>query len=157
MDAVHLSKFIIAKCDNAGDLLTNKKLQKLLYYIEAWALVHMGSIIDDDFEAWVHGPVIPSVYQEYKKFGYSPIRITYPGDMDSTAYLAHFNIDPQYVTLIEQVLQKYGGLSSYQLEHLSHRELPWVEARQNLSPVDNCSTLISKATIKDYYTSLIAN
>lgn len=50
MTALDLSTYIIAKYDNVGDLVTNKKLQKILYYIKAWGLVYFkDGVIDDDF------------------------------------------------------------------------------------------------------------
>jgi uncharacterized phage-associated protein len=160
MEATKISKYIIAKYDNVGDLITNKKLQKLLYYIEAWSLVHLDSLIDEDFEAWVHGPVIPSLYQEYKHFSYSPIVLKYEKDIDSSKYIKSFEIESKlnqsYFTLIDAVLNKYGILSSRELELLSHSENPWLTIRKNLSPIDNCSDIISKKMIKEYYSSLIS-
>ena len=52
----------------------NLKLQKLVYYAQAWHLALRDvPLFEEDFEAWVHGPVIPALYQEYKKFGWRPI------------------------------------------------------------------------------------
>ena len=80
MEATALAKYLIARSDNVGDLIANKKLQKLLYYTKAWGLVYFADgIIDDQFEAWVHGPVCPSVYVEYKPFGYKPLSVDYQG------------------------------------------------------------------------------
>ena len=60
-----------------GDLITNLKLQKLLYYAQAWHLAHFGSpLFSDDIEAWQYGPVIKSIYQKYSKFGNQPIKVT---------------------------------------------------------------------------------
>lgn len=160
MKAIEFSKYIIAKHDNVGDLLTNKKLQKLLYYIEAWSLVHLDSIIDDEFEAWVHGPVIPSVYKEYKNFSYSPIIIEYSENSDSSKFIKTFEDENKryesHFPLIDAVLNKYGRLSSRDLELLSHSETPWLRARKNLSPIDNCSEIIDKKIIKEFYSSLIS-
>lgn len=77
MEALTLAPYIIAKAYAAGDGITNKKLQKLLYYVKAWGLVYFtDGIIDDDFEAWAHGPVCPNVYTAYKEFGYNNIIAT---------------------------------------------------------------------------------
>jgi uncharacterized phage-associated protein len=160
MEATKIAKYIIAKYDNVGDLLTNKKLQKLLYYIEAWSLVHINSIIDEEFEAWVHGPVIPSVYQEYKKFSYSSIFIEYEDGLDSSKFIKAFESENQkyesHFSLIEAVLNKYGSLSSRDLELLSHSEKPWIITRKNFSPIDNCSEIIDKTLIREFYSSLIS-
>ena len=51
--------------------MTHKKLQKLCYYAKAWYLALKDeNLIDDDFEAWVHGAVQPNLYQEYKVYGF---------------------------------------------------------------------------------------
>lgn len=157
MKAVDLSKYVIGKFDNVGDLISNKKLQKLLYYIEAWSLVYTESIIDDDFEAWIHGPVIPVVYHEYKSFGYSPIQIDYSVDKDSSKLLKNFknasNLEERHFDLIDAVIEKYGVLTSHELEMLSHSEKPWIETRKELSPFDHCSNVIDKALMKEFYSS----
>jgi uncharacterized phage-associated protein len=159
MKAIEISRYVIAKFDNVGDLITNKKLQKLLYYIEAWSLVHLDSIIDEEFEAWVHGPVIRNVYQEYKKHGYAPIVMDY-GKSDSSKFIKKFikesKIDENHIELIDSVLEKYGVLSSMELELLSHSEKPWIDARGKCSPVDHCSKNINKDLMKSFYSSLIA-
>lgn len=158
MKAAEISKYVIAKFDFYGDLLTNKKLQKLLYYIEAWSLVYINSIIDEDFEAWVHGPVIPDIYHKYKEFGYSPIKLDYNA-LKAEEYISKLtkenNIRKNQIKLIDSVLKTYGVLSSYELEMLSHSEEPWIKARKNYAPIDNCTEIIDKEAIKTYYKSLL--
>ncbi len=160
MKALKLSEYIIAKFDESGDLLTNKKLQKLLYYVEAWSLVHLDSIIDEDFEAWIHGPVIPDVYHEYKKFSYAPISNNYMTGKNASEFVVEFeetNTNFQkYFELIDNVLNKYGILSSRELELLSHNEKPWIKARGNAGAVENSNTIISKSDMKLFYRSLIS-
>ena len=160
MEAIKLSKYIISKFDDTGDLLTNKKLQKLLYYIESWSLVHLESIVDEDFEAWIHGPVIPLVYHEYKKFSYSPIALLYEKKIDASEYIIQFENEHKslrkHFELIDNVLNKYGILTSRELEFLSHTESPWLEARGTSKILDNCSTIISKESMRNYYSSLIS-
>ena len=63
IDSIILSKFIIDKLD----VVSHLKVQKLLYYINAWHMVYFNDpIIEDDFEAWVHGPVSRKVYSNLK-------------------------------------------------------------------------------------------
>lgn len=155
MDAATLARYVIAYNDNHGELITNKKLQKILYYIKVWGLVYFDDgIIDDDFEAWIHGPVCVVVYNQYKKFGYKPISQEYANGSSSTL-LKEFRIqqkDQNKVDLIDAVIIKYGSLSSFQLELLSHSEKPWIEAREGLSPIDTGHSIINVQTIKDFYT-----
>jgi len=145
--------------DHLGDPITNKKLQKLLYYIEAWALVYVNSMIKEDFQAWVHGPVIPSVYREYKQFGYQQISIHYDCGESSidrcNSLKKSINLQEDQWSLITSVLNQYGSMSSFQLERLSHSEKPWIDARGIAEPLESCSTVIDKKSMKTYFSSLI--
>lgn len=160
MKAQLISDFILTYFDNKGDLITNKKLQKLLYYIEAWNLVHFSSIIDEDFEAWVHGPVIPSVYHEFKEFGYSPLKNNfYESNETSSQRLKRISksesFKPGQYDLCTEVLDKYGALASFQLELLSHSEAPWQQAREGLNPISHSTNIINKGLMKNFYSSML--
>jgi len=159
MKALTVADIIVTYFDTKGDLITNKKLQKLLYYVEAWNLVYHKSLIDDDFEAWVNGAVVPSVYREFKKFGYSAIETGYKKGETATKKLDRlFNetdISKKHKEILEGVLDKYGALASYQLESLCHSEKPWQEARKGLKPFEPSSNVIDKKVMKKYYSSLV--
>lgn len=157
MKGLELTSYIIAYFDNVGDLVTNKRLQKLLYYIKAWGLVYFeDGVIDDEFEAWVHGPVSPDVYRSYKIFGYNPIKLDYKG-VSSSEYLEKYKKDhsslSEKLEMVDAVLQKYGQLTSLNLELLSHSETPWIEARVGLSPIENSSNKIKDDVMKEYYSN----
>lgn len=160
MKASDVAKYLIAKSDNVGDLITNKKLQKLLYYIKAWGLVYFkDGIIDDPFEAWVHGPVCRSVYFEYKEFGYKPLSLEYNG-ISSSEYIKKFEeengkteTDRDKIELINAVFSKYSVHSSLELELLSHSETPWMDARSGLSPVETGNNIISEESMLSFYSS----
>ncbi len=56
--------------DGGGDLLTNMKLQKLLYYEQGFHLAYFNQpLFNEAIEAWQYGPVVPLVYEHYKSFG----------------------------------------------------------------------------------------
>lgn len=159
MKAIEVANYIIAKSDNVGDLITNKKLQKILYYIKAWGLVYFPEgVIDDEFEAWVHGPVCRNVYNNFQKFGYNPLKIDYPDRCSSSDYIKRFKEEhgtnaneSDKIDMIDAVFRKYGQLTSLELELLTHSELPWKNARGNISPIDRCTNVISEKDMKDYY------
>lgn len=161
MKGYDLAAYVITHHENKGDFISNKKLQKLLYYLEAWSLVYFGSMIEDDFEAWVHGPVIPNVYGSFKHFGASPIIMDFPKETSLSDKLIEyekvFGIDKEKKELIETVLLKYGAMSSFQLELLSHSEPPWLSARGNLPAHVSCAVKIDKELMKNYYKSLLDN
>ncbi|MBK8243264.1 MAG: DUF4065 domain-containing protein [Saprospiraceae bacterium] len=159
MKALEVSNIILTHFDYIGDLITNKKLQKLLYYVEAWSLVYHSSLIEEDFEAWVHGPVIPEVYQQFKSFGYSAIKNEYSDGQTASDKMRNLlkssNLEKEQKDLIFAVLHKYSSLTSFQLESLSHSEQPWLEARKGLMDFDHSSVLIDKRLMKSYYSSLV--
>lgn len=161
MTAIDLSKYIIAFFDSKGDLITNKKLQKLLYYSQAWSLAIFGDpIFDEQPQAWKHGPVYVTVYQYFKNFGYNPvaIKVDYAlSNMDADTWMASFkesNLNERTGELIDEVLLKYGSKSAFELEILSHRERPWLERREGLDDFDASARVISFESMRDYYSSL---
>lgn len=158
MKAQDIAEYIVSFSHSKGDPLTNKKLQKLLYYVEAWNLVYFGQIVDENFEAWVHGPVVPYVYGNFKKFVYSPIEMNYGGvtaSVFNSTIAEKIGITGQIKDLTDQVIYKYGALSSFELEMLSHSEQPWLVARGDLPPTVQSNAIIDRELMKSYYSSLI--
>ena len=157
MDALTLSPYIIAKSNLAGDGITNKKLQKLLYYVKAWGLVYFDDgVLSDEFEAWAHGPVCPIVYQAYKQYGFSLIE-TDMTEKTAMAFVANFRKRQvasglsDKMDLVDAVLDKYGQITSLQLELLTHQEEPWIEARKGLGPIENSNRVISEESMRKFY------
>ncbi|MDT2255436.1 DUF4065 domain-containing protein [Paenibacillus larvae] len=61
-----------------------QKLQKLCYYAYSFYLaIYEKKLFDDNFEAWVHGPVNPQLYTEYREYGWQeiPQEINYPNSI----------------------------------------------------------------------------
>ncbi len=126
--------------------MSNKKLQKMCYYAKAWHLaLGDGNIIDDTFEAWVHGPVNPDLYNKYKDYGFNSI----------PKYENKASLPVDIVAFAEKVYEAYGHLDAYDLECLSHSEPPWKEARGNLNPWEGCQTIISESSMENYYRSIM--
>jgi len=66
--------FLLLVDEDAGDIMTNLRLQKLVYYAQAWHLAILDEeLFEDDCEAWVHGPVIYGLYKTYEGFNWNPI------------------------------------------------------------------------------------
>lgn len=158
MKAKDLGHIITDYVNSKGDTVSPKKLQKLVFYVEAWHLVHLNeNLIDEDFEAWVHGPVVPELYRELKKFGYNNIAII-NDELDTASdrinkVASKNGLSDDQMELIYSVLNNYGNLTSFELEMLTHSEEPWINARGNCAPHDRCNTIIQKEFIKSYYSS----
>ncbi|MGH3546370.1 MAG: Panacea domain-containing protein [Mycobacteriales bacterium] len=124
------------------------KLQKLVYYSQAWHLVwEERPLFPDPVEAWANGPVVPSLYQQHRgKF------IVGQGD---------FSGDPTVLSedersSIDAVLRFYGDKSAHWLSELSHRERPWAEAREaaGLGPGERGGAVIPQASMAEFYDGL---
>jgi len=69
------ARWFINRADRlAGDDMTHLKLQKLIYFAQAWHLANTGEpLFREDMQAWTHGPVVPSVWHAYKQYQWEPI------------------------------------------------------------------------------------
>lgn len=158
MKATALGHIITDYVNSKGVSVSPKKLQKLVYYVEAWHLVHFDfALIDENFEAWVHGPVVPELYQDLKQFGYNDIQII-NNELDTSEKRIEKvandnNITEDQIELIYSVLNKYGILSSFELEMLTHSEQPWIEARKGFPPHERCTNIIGKDRMKEFYSA----
>lgn len=141
--------YVISSVIEAGESLNNLKLQKLLYYVQAWHLVFENSpLIDEKFEAWVHGPVSREVFSRFasEKSLYSDVLI---GDVRPDFTPA--SLTDSQREHIDRVLSVYAKFSGSQLEEMTHREDPWVKARNGCEPWERCSVPIDENLMKEYY------
>ena len=152
LDVNKVTNLIASKFVADSGPLSVLKLHKLLYYVEAWYLVFFNEkLFDDDFEAWVHGPVCRKIFERFRnKTMYSDVL---QRDLSIVNKDNIVNFD-QVNSHIENVLNTYGDFSGPQLEMLTHREDPWIKARGTLAPSEPCSAVISKESMKDYYSHL---
>lgn len=145
---IDIANWFLAAIDrDAGDSITHLKLQKLVYYAQAWALVLIeDELFVEDFQAWVHGPVLPSLYHIFNGYGWQALP-------EPTDELIEFRADVRDVLI--DVYNNYGGLHAKRLEELTHQEPPWQNARRGLAPEQNSNRIVRKADMAAYYTSLL--
>lgn len=116
--------FLALECEDAGDTMSNLKLQKLLYYAQGYHLaVHGEPLFDDPIEAWQHGPVVPSVYHEFKEYGGSSLPC--PVDFERDLY------QDDVQQLLDETYAVYGQFSAWKLRDMTHDESPWRETPAN--------------------------
>lgn len=136
-----VAAYIVAKLGP----LDAMKLQKLVYYSEAWHLAWDGeSIFPDPIEAWANGPVIPSLWRRHR--GQFMVNSWSSGDQNELTASEKETIDV--------VLEFYSGFSGQQLGQRTHEERPWQEARGSLPPGASCSNQLDRTVMQDYYGSL---
>ncbi len=121
------------------------KLQKLVYYSQAWNLVWKDShLFREEIEAWANGPVCPELYNKHRG-QFSIDRII---DGDSSRLTA----DQKHT--IDTIVEFYGKYSGQQLSDLTHSEKPWIDARSGLSLTERGNRTISLESMSEYYSSL---
>ena len=102
-------------------------------------------LTDTTFEAWIHGPVSPVLYDKFKSFGYHKIKL-------AGGYVSR--VAEEDLELLESVWETYGDHTGNALEALSHTDQPWIEARVGYGPTERCNVPISAESMKKYYASI---
>ena len=126
----------IATDEEGAEYISNLKLQKLLYYAQgAFLAVTNEPLFDDNIVAWLHGPVVESVYHQYKANGAQGI--PFDEDFDFSEFT------PEENELLTEVYDVFGQYSALKLRNMTHEETPWKETKQN--------DIIPLQIIKDYF------
>lgn len=126
---------------DAGEAVTHLKLQKLVYYAEAWFLANFDRpLTTGDYEAWAHGPVIKGLYAKYRPYGWEAL----PPE-------AGENPSENVEDFLMAVFDEYGQFSAKRLERMTHEETPWKSARQSLPPEAASNVIIPKIEIRNFY------
>ncbi|MBB1295579.1 MULTISPECIES: Panacea domain-containing protein [Pseudoalteromonas] len=123
------------------------KLQKLVYYSQAWSLVwDEEELFSEDFEAWANGPVLRTVYEQHRGMFKVKSDTFSKGDPK--------NLTEDQIDTIDSVLKFYGDKSAQWLSNLTHKESPWKDARAGLNAMDSSNEAISKGSMEEYYSAL---
>ena len=124
--------------------MTTMKLQKLVYYCQAWSLVwDEAPIFDEPIEAWANGPVVRELFERHR--GQFEVA-TVEGDCKKLTKAQR--------ETVQGVLQHYGNKSSQWLSDLTHLEQPWKDARANIPESVRGKSCISHGAMADYYGNL---
>ena len=122
------------------------KLQKLVYYSQAWHLVwESRPLFRAQIEAWANGPVVPALYKKHK--GQYEMSAWPEGNLKA--------LDKSETSTIDAVLEFYGDKAGHVLSALTHREPPWQDARRGLAPGERGQSVISWESMSGYYGSLV--
>jgi uncharacterized phage-associated protein len=141
--------YIILMCRSGGEHLNLLKLQKLLYYAQAWNLAFFEKpLFDGKFQAWVHGPVNREIYDRFSnaKTLYSEVDVT-----DITPDFDPEKIPEDVRLHINNVLEVYAPFSGSDLEAQAHDEEPWIIARGDCRPTQRCENELDERLMGEYY------
>lgn len=142
-----VADYFIRFAHDVGDPITNLKLQKLLYFAQAWYLaLHGERLIPADFQAWVHGPVCYPLYQRLRRYQWNPISESVQAP----------DLPPEVESHLREIMEVYGGYSAWDLERLTHSEQPWQNARGGLPADEPSSAIIADDDMRRFYAARAA-
>jgi uncharacterized phage-associated protein len=140
--SVHdVANYIIGKLGPTSAM----KLEKLVYYSQAWSLVWEGRpLFGARIEAWASGPVVRELYRNHR------------GEFSITSwpYGNGSRLAAKERETVDAVLKFYGDKSPFWLSELTHSEAPWIDARRGLAPGERGANEITLAAMAEYYSSL---
>jgi uncharacterized phage-associated protein len=145
VSALKLADYLLYKGQAEGVEITPKKLQKLLYYVQAWsAAINDKKVFEDRIEAWIHGPAIKEVYAAFQQFGGKPI-------LKEVAESAINEIPQEVRDFVDKVWSVYSGFDGNYLEYLTHSEDPWKDARKGIEPYISSDNEITYESMRSFY------
>ncbi|ARR02227.1 DUF4065 domain protein [Campylobacter vicugnae] len=148
IDTAKLTLALLKNSDNDIVEYTSRlKLLKLLYYIQGYHLAMFNApLFKDKMEAWLHGPVVPSVYQWVKNLTDEKLQDEAMNDKQMGA----LNLHPQQTKLISEVLNIYNKYSAYGLRDKTHTEMPWLSVYEK-----DKNNEITQDSLKNFFIPLV--
>lgn len=151
-----IADFVLLYCFENGISISPLKLQKLLYYIQAWHLVYFDKqlLFEEKPQAWVNGPVYPTIYNRFKGIlRYSELNKENTGLSSTTLEDKQqiLDLDKEQYEFLNSIFHHYGMMEHDRLVFLTHAELPWSEKRDGLMPFEPSDNEISFETMFNYY------
>lgn len=151
ISAIDTAKLTLALLKNSDDDIveytSRLKLLKLLYYIQGYHLAMFDApLFKDKMEAWLHGPVVPSVYQWVKNLTDEKLQNEAMDDEQMGA----LNLHPQQTKLISEVLNIYNKYSAYGLRDKTHTEMPWLSVYEQ-----GKNNEITQDSLKNFFIPLV--
>ena len=153
--ALDVARYIIQYSNDRNYGVSNLRLQKLLYFVQAVSLAYSDQgCFEDEIEAWELGPVVPAVYREYKCYGNGSIPtsdiLVADGGNIWEVRREKFNKDvlpKKTQEVVRQIVERFSQRSTTGLVDLTHNQRPWMDAHSRGEKV------ITRESIKEYFWS----
>lgn len=144
VSALDVAKYIL-KSQPAP--VTTMKLQKLVYYSQAWHLAWTGKpLFSEEIQAWANGPVVYELFRAHRgKYSISCDQLN-AGDPST--------LNQAQKSVVDAVVGSYDKLTASQLSMLTHAEDPWKVARGSAGPGENSSSPIDRTVMRKFYSAL---
>lgn len=142
VSALDVAQYLLSLQDeDAGDTISNLKLQKLLYYSQGYYLAMYGvPLFSEKIRKWQHGPVVREVYQRYKEYGSQAIPA--PEDPDFG------RLDDDQKEFVREIYKVFGQFSAWKLRNMTHNEAPWQDASMD--------GVISHHSMREYFADYVS-
>lgn len=128
--------FLSKADEDAGDAVTNLKLQKLVFYAQGYFLaIYDRPFFKEAIEAWQHGPVCPTLYKKPKVHGAQAIPA--PESFDLTKFSS------QEIELLDDVYDAYGLEAAENGLRRAVVEAPARRVRRNVRILPGSSSRLS--------------
>ena len=136
-----IAEYFLLLAKEQGEAITPLKMQKLIYFAHGWNLAIQGvPLVNEDVKAWPYGPVIPSIYAAYKKYG----RLAIPADKECEKIDEGLQGDTSTTTILNKVWDVYRKFTAFQLSNMTHEPgTPWQKT--------NTEDTISNEEIRKYF------
>ena len=158
---VAIANYFISRAAREGAPLSHMKLQKLVYFAEGWHLAFKDQqLIDDRIEAWPYGPVIKSLYHQFKSYRNANIRepetiIEANGGRIKVDIPNIPNGDTFTLGLLNKIWEIYGNFSAIDLSTMTHQDgTPWHKTYKERGGGGSQAEEIPRALIGDYFKAL---
>lgn len=137
-DAHDVAAAILARTGS----ITRMKLQKLVYYSQAWQLVfHHAPLFEDRIEAWAEGPVTRVLNDAHHGL-YNVAK--WPQGRPE-------NLTSEEIHTVDWVVAKYSHFSAEALSRMSHMDSPWRVARGIVPDGGRSTEEIPREQIRSFY------
>lgn len=136
-----VANYFLAQADeDAGDSISNLKLQKLVYYAQGLHLALFDApLFDEPLEAWMHGPVSPALYRVFRDYGSAGIPVPQGANFDA--------LNDEQKEFLDEVYSVYGQFSAWKLRNMTHEEAPWKDTPSNM--------VISHEALKEFFVTRV--
>jgi uncharacterized phage-associated protein len=142
-----VAKYFLLKAAQEGEPITQLKLQKLVYLAYVYALIHGKKLFNEPIQAWANGPVVPSLYQILKKYGFNPIgEDFYKTDINELLKKLNGVQD-----ILDEVFDEYAPKSAFELVTLTHNDGAWSRARKGKAATERSEEIIKDEYILEAY------
>lgn len=157
LSAMDVAKYIIATFyskdkeidEGVSEGISNLKLQKLLYFCQAFALAKQGRpMFKEELYAWKYGPVVKEVYEAYKEHKNNPL----PEPAATANDTALSDTDKE---IVDEMLETFSGYSAIRLMNITHSHKPWKNLEKKVEKGER-DIIIPQKAIKKYYEPILS-